>query len=118
MQTIGDKIRILREIRGFTQDYVSSQLGVSQRAYSKLERGDTDLPYTRLEHLAQIFQVNVAHLVALKVFPVADELIEAQLNRSEETMLQVYVDQINHLKQEIYFLRRQIEILTRYIPEK
>lgn len=34
----GDKIRKVREIRGFSQEFMSEKLNLSQRAYSKIER--------------------------------------------------------------------------------
>ena len=32
---LGGKIRQIRELKGFSQDYVAAQLGISQRAYSE-----------------------------------------------------------------------------------
>ena len=40
---LGGKIRQIRELKGFTQDYLATQLGISQRAYSKLERDEIKL---------------------------------------------------------------------------
>ena len=34
---IGDKIRKVRELKGFTQDFMAGKLEMSQRAYSKIE---------------------------------------------------------------------------------
>lgn len=51
------KIHELRLERKYSQEYVAGQLGISQNAYSKLERGDTNLSLNRLGEIANIFNV-------------------------------------------------------------
>ena len=34
---LGGKIRQIRELKGFSQDYLATQLGISQHAFSKLD---------------------------------------------------------------------------------
>jgi transcriptional regulator with XRE-family HTH domain len=36
---IGSKIRKVRELKGFTQEYLASKIGLSQNAVSKIEKG-------------------------------------------------------------------------------
>lgn len=117
LNSIGSKIRILREIREYSQEYVSAQLGISQRAYSKIERGDTDLSFNKLEALAEIFQVKTVHLISLDIFP-WDSEEDARLEANEHRMLQVYVDQIKYLQEETRFLRQQIELLSELLSQK
>ena len=40
---LGQKIRMVRELKGFSQEYMAHALGLSQRGYSKLERDETKL---------------------------------------------------------------------------
>jgi len=43
---IGQKIKKLRELKNLTQEYMAEQLGMkNQSSYSKLESGETDIPY-------------------------------------------------------------------------
>jgi len=55
---IAYNIRKIREIKGFTQEYVAGKLGVSQNAYSKLERGEIKVDEEKLNTIAAIFEVN------------------------------------------------------------
>lgn len=41
------KIRQIRELKNFTQDYMAAQLEMSTRAYSKIESGETQLTVNR-----------------------------------------------------------------------
>ncbi len=46
---ISNNIKKVRELKDFTQEYVAKQLNISQVAYSKLERGETEVSISRLE---------------------------------------------------------------------
>ncbi|HNF47955.1 MAG TPA: helix-turn-helix transcriptional regulator [Chitinophagales bacterium] len=57
MQHIGDKVKKIRELKNFTQDYVAKQLNMSLANYSKIERDEIQLTIDRLEKFATIFQL-------------------------------------------------------------
>lgn len=63
--TIGDKIRILREMKGYSQEYMAEQVGMSQTGYSKIERDETDIAFSRLEQIANILEVKPQDLITL-----------------------------------------------------
>ncbi len=65
MNSVALKIRKLREIYGYPQDYVAFQLGVSQAAYSKKETGRTELSLKVLEQVSALYQISLADLLTL-----------------------------------------------------
>lgn len=64
MSTIGTKIKNIRELKNYTQDYVAKKLEMTQAGYSKIERDETDVPYSKLEEIARVLEVGVEDLVA------------------------------------------------------
>jgi transcriptional regulator with XRE-family HTH domain len=62
--TISEKIRSLRQLRGYSQQNMADSLGVSVNAYSKIECGDTDVSWSRLEQVAKVFEIPTSELVA------------------------------------------------------
>ena len=58
MSAIGQKTKQVRELRNYSQDYLVQQLGISQKAYSKIELGQTNLSVERLEQIAKIMEVD------------------------------------------------------------
>jgi transcriptional regulator with XRE-family HTH domain len=52
------KIRQIRKLRNFTQEYVTSLSGVSTRAYSKIEREATQLTIKRLNERSAILEAS------------------------------------------------------------
>jgi transcriptional regulator with XRE-family HTH domain len=52
------KIKQLRELKNFTQEHVATQLGLTTRAYSKIEAGETQLTINRLNEISAILGID------------------------------------------------------------
>ena len=63
---VGKNIRTLRHQHGWSQEDVANRLGISIPAFSKIETGVTDINLSRLEQIANIFELNVVNLLALE----------------------------------------------------
>ncbi len=59
IKKVGDRIRIIREEKKLTQANMGEELGMTNSAYSKIERGDVNTPLKRLLQIAEILEVNV-----------------------------------------------------------
>lgn len=64
-KSIGQNIRTLRHQRGWSQEDMSNRLGISIPAFSKIETGVTDINLSRLEQIADIYEIDVVHILAL-----------------------------------------------------
>lgn len=58
-----DKIRLMREIRQWSQEEMASKMNMSLSGYAKIERGETKLHYDKLVQIAQIFNMSLSDLV-------------------------------------------------------
>ncbi len=63
--SVNEKIRLIREAKNLTQEQVAEKLGVSQSAYGDIERGDNDPKLSKLQKLADIFEMQLSELVDL-----------------------------------------------------
>jgi len=61
--SIGDNIRIIRENLGYSQEYMSSQLNITQQAYSHIEKNADKITVKRLKEIAKILDVKVLTLL-------------------------------------------------------
>jgi transcriptional regulator with XRE-family HTH domain len=59
---IGEHVKFWRETRNYTEEYMASQLGISQSAYSKIEKGKIKIDAERLFRLCTILSVSVDEL--------------------------------------------------------
>ncbi len=62
-QNLSNKIKLLREVHNYTQEYVAGFLDISQNTYSLLEKGETKLTIDRLDKLAQLYKMDVVDLI-------------------------------------------------------
>jgi transcriptional regulator with XRE-family HTH domain len=61
-KTIGINLRRARLYRNYSQEYLASKLGISQKAYSRMELGYIKLTVDRLYIIADVLQVPMARL--------------------------------------------------------
>ena len=107
---IGDKIRKVRELKGFTQDYMAGQLEMSQRAYSKIENNDIKLDWSRIENISKILNIEPIDLVSFDdnlVFNNCTNSGKAHImnNNFPDELKKSYEDRIAHLEEEVLFMR-------------
>lgn len=106
-------IYLIRSSLGFSQEYVASQLNVTQQNYSRLEKNPDSISVKRLRQLAKIFNVDVHALIpSIKT---TKNLEKTPLDKVfPEVFIQkeIYENQINELKEEIEFLKNIIRSYT------
>jgi transcriptional regulator with XRE-family HTH domain len=64
----GSKIKTIRELRGFSQEYVATKLGIAQTAYSRIENNQTKLSSEMLQKLSK--ELGVSEMDILNGEPV------------------------------------------------
>lgn len=75
MDYLGPKLRTLRKIHGFKQEYVGNLLGLSQTGYSKIEVGEVDLTLKHLEKLADLYNTTPDKLLSADNMMVSIETV-------------------------------------------
>jgi transcriptional regulator with XRE-family HTH domain len=100
-KSVGKNIRTLRHQRGWSQEDVARRLGISIPAFSKIETGVTDINLSRLEQIANIYEVNVVNLLSLEI-----EEVEPQISN-----LSIAQKKIIDREAEIANLQRKVILL-------
>jgi len=54
----GEKIRMIRELRGWSQENVAARIGIGQNALSKIETNQTKLDSKMLVKIAEVLEVS------------------------------------------------------------
>lgn len=119
---IGNKIRSLRVLKELSQENVAEMLSISVTAYSKIERGETDVQLSRLSQIASVFKVSIEEILNF-----GDKIAQSfngngtgnnvVISNSEQTLLselarlraqnEGQVKEIEHLKKIIALLEEQ-----------
>lgn len=105
---IGKKVRKLRMLRDYSQEYMAKRLNMSQQAYSKLENDNTNVSLELLKQIAAVLEMAVEDLLSF------DE--KSVFNFFNNTYTQSHINtcstnnySIDSRLEELY--RKQIELL-------
>lgn len=60
---VNEKIRVIREVKQWSQEEMAEKMNMSTTGYSKIERGETKLNLHKLEKIAAIFNIDVLELM-------------------------------------------------------
>lgn len=60
---IGTKVKKLRELRNFTQEYMAKNLDMTTSGYGKIERDESEVSYQRLEKIAEVLGIKVEDII-------------------------------------------------------
>jgi len=64
---IGDRIKRVREIKGYSQEYLADSLNISQSAYSDLENNKTKLGLNRLQKIADVLDTDIIEFMSSNI---------------------------------------------------
>lgn len=104
------KIRKIRGQKGFSQEYMASQLGVSQRTYGRLEAGKSKISIENLRKISEVLDVDPYKLIGF-------EYQETFINHENEVGK---IQNINHaINTNLHTLLKEIKTLyEKLIDEK
>lgn len=114
-KSISTILRNLRETLGYSQEYMSIQLDITQQAYSNMEKNPEKCSLERLRDIAKILQVPLVTLLGIDDQFVQQNFNQAGGNAATQMNItpapsesEAYKILISELKQEITFLRSLI----------
>ena len=114
---IGKKIKKLRELKNLTQTHLAQELGITQSAYSKMELGESEVTYGKLEKISTVLGMKPEDIITFNesmVFnlmnnPNGGNVFGDIINSIPETERKLYQAQINLLKEEVVYLKALLE---------
>ena len=117
---IGHKIKKLRELKNLTQEHMAKSIGISQGAYSRMELGETEITYTKLEKISEELGMKPEEVIAFNeslVFNVMNNQTGNGLvinnNQMSDTEKNSFEQQILLLKEENNYLKKVIDGLLK-----
>lgn len=118
MNDIGFKIRRAREQKGYSQEFIASQLDITQASYARIESQEIKLSIDRLQKIADILDVNILSLLDSSSISIQNytnqegaygngyvENLHVENKETTKKLIQTFENEIEHLKKEIEFLR-------------
>jgi transcriptional regulator with XRE-family HTH domain len=110
---IGTKIKHIRELRNYTQEYMAQMLEVSQSTYARFEKDDSDLTLSKLRMIARILDVKIEDLINFTDKFIFNNYTSNQANQGyivnqfSDNEKKLYEDKIKLLEDKIAYLQEK-----------
>lgn len=119
---VTDKIKSIRMNKGYSQEFMASKIGVSQRAYSKIENEETKLDIDKLLKISDILEVEPSELLSGEFnqtnnFNNYKTITNAVVNNYAKAQDEFNKELIQLLKEEIENLRLMVSQKDELIKE-
>jgi transcriptional regulator with XRE-family HTH domain len=92
----GIKIRMVRELRGLSQENVAARLGIAQNTYSKYENNQSKISAEMLENIAKVLEVSPMDLLSQQ-----PAIVNFQPNQGTQQSIG-HVDTVINNQKELY----------------
>ena len=108
------KLKQIRELKNLSQEYIANQLGLSVRAYSKIETGETQLTINRLNEISRIMGVDPIEVLGFddkNIFNIHNSTGNNGYNyiNLPDKLVQQYEQTIQSLKEQIALMKLLME---------
>jgi transcriptional regulator with XRE-family HTH domain len=114
-----NKIRMLREGIGLSQEYVAEKLNITQQAYSKMEKNPKNATFERLHQLSEVLGVKINSIIGDDDMYIQQNFHQQGGNASTVMYITGLADREREsLLQQISNLQKQVEVLTKIIETK
>ena len=113
-QNISETIRLIRESKGYSQEYMASQLNITQQAYSRLEKQPETITLQRFRDLSKILNVPILTLLGEENMYFMQNINQQGGNAATKLVLQnqtassEHSELIRSMQNEIDFLRNLV----------
>jgi transcriptional regulator with XRE-family HTH domain len=93
---VGNKIKKLRELKNYSQEYMAEKLGISQTQFSKIERDESDMNISRLKEISDILGMRIEDVLTF------DERYVFNAYDNGQAAYNIYNHQVNEQMQKLY----------------
>ena len=118
----GNKIRSLRLLRGYSQEYMATELDITQTTYSLIETDKQKLTVPMLERLAQVLGVSVPDITSNEPLIIQNNAsnygAQGRIENFFADQKELYQKIIDSKDKEIDRLTKQVESLIKLLEKR
>lgn len=114
---IGQQIRRIRQSKDLSQENIASELDITKGAFSKIERGATNVPITRLLQIAEVLEVDITEFFTDSKASKISEEPKTHYGFATKSDFEELVNMIKEVTQEVYHLKATVQKLEEAKPK-
>ena len=118
-----DKIKYMRQDKGFSQEEIARKLDMSANGYGGIERGEVDIKLSRLEQISELFDIELSQLLQKEhnIFNFTDTSTQNHCNigprSASDEALQVENDKLKLIIEKLEFTVSSQQQEVNYLKE-
>ncbi|QNL49782.1 helix-turn-helix transcriptional regulator [Olivibacter sp. SDN3] len=101
---IGAKLKKLRDENGYSQEFVASELGISQSTYHKLESEQIRLTVERAKQLAKLYDIDPEYFFSTEASAIYYNNGQGNYHNSINSTIETYDNRTGDLNKELFEL--------------
>lgn len=114
----GEKIKMIRELRGFSQEHMANKLDIAQNTYSRIEKNQTKLTAEVLEKISKELGVSPIDILSTEPAIVNFGTVHGTLQGNIENFYTYQKEVIETMKLTLDGLMEQNKILMKFLDGK
>lgn len=122
--SVNEKLKLVRQAKGLTQEEVAEKLGISASTYGDIERGDRDPKLSKLQKIADLLEMSLLDLLDITDKSTLNikfskkgkgdnnhVFINSVSEMEKQLLIELKDKEINLLKQKVDDLQKIIQLL-------
>jgi transcriptional regulator with XRE-family HTH domain len=124
---IHEKLKVMRMLKGWSQEKLAEELGYSLNAYARIERGETDINLKKLERILEKMGIDLQQLLGLNESNVLNLAENCHYNLPQGNILLTETQCVHELEkarlllqerdEEVNYLREENNHLKNHLKE-
>lgn len=112
------KIRALREMKGYSQEFMAEKLNISQKQYSRIESGNVRMDIDRLKEISAVLEIDPSILLHDDTYTFNNFKKSNNLANNFGNIYIASEKYIEHLTEENKYLKEQLERLVKILENR
>ncbi len=112
MHQVLKNIRILRKIKGYSQDYIAKKMNITQSSYARFENQGVKIDFNIIEKVSEVLEMDICYVIN---YHNADKKSENDFVYQDQKEL---LKKINNLSDRNAYLMKMNEQLQKQLKDK
>lgn len=106
---IGRRINKIRNLKGFSQEYLAAKLNISQNSFSKIERGESKISFDKIPDICKALDIDLDTLLKFDENYFFNNSPNSGINNSNNSVNNVNEELLKLLQSTIATLAQQLK---------
>jgi transcriptional regulator with XRE-family HTH domain len=108
-QELGENVRKIRELKGFSQQNLADEIKVDQKTISRIEKGELSPKFETLVNISKVLSINISQLLAFNESLIFNNYNQYQQGGNYNAYLNTEIDKVEELYKQL--LKEKDEVI-------